>query len=158
MIVPAAGAKSRRGSSALILTSIACPERGARPVSVSRSPGRDSELLAHDVDARGHLGHWMLDLEAAVDLDERRRAVGAEQELERPCVDVPELAARTLDRRLHRLARLGRERERRRLLDELLVATLDRALALAEREHAALAVSQSTWISTCRAGTSARSR
>ncbi len=84
----------------------------------------------------------MLDLEAAVDLDERRRPVGAEQELEGPGVDVAELAAGPLDRGLHRLARLGRERHRRRLLDELLVAALNRALALAEREHAALGVAE----------------
>ena len=69
-------------------------------------------------------------------------AVRAEQELERAGVDVAELPAGALDRRLHRLARLGRERERRRLLDQLLVAPLDRALALAEREHAALAVAE----------------
>ena len=84
----------------------------------------------------------MLHLEPAVDLDERRRTVRAEQELERAGIDVSELPAGPLDRCLHRLARLGREGGRRRLLDQLLVSPLDRALALTQREHSALAVAQ----------------
>ena len=84
----------------------------------------------------------MLDLQPAVDLDERRRAVRPEQELEGAGVDVAELPAGALDGRLHRLAGLGGERERGRLLDQLLVAALDRALALAHREHAAVGVAE----------------
>ena len=77
-------------------------------------------------------------------------AVGPEQELERAGVDVADGAARALGRRLHRLAQLRRQRRRRRLLDQLLVAALERALALAERRTFPCR-SQSTWISTCRA-------
>ncbi len=83
------------------------------------------------------LGHRMLDLEARVQLDEVEAAVRAEQELERAGVAVADRAARALGGGLHLLARLGRERGRRRLLDQLLVAPLDRALALAEREDVA---------------------
>ena len=43
---------------------------------------------------------------------------------------------------LHLLAQLGVERGRRRLLDQLLVAALDRALALAAGEHAAVRVAE----------------
>ena len=100
------------------------------------------------------LGDGMLDLEPGVQLDEVEAPVRAEQELERARVRVAGREAGALGGRLHLLARLGRERGRRRLLDQLLVAALDRALALAEGEHAAVA-SASTWISTCRAGTSA---
>ena len=71
-----------------------------------------------------------------------KAAVGAEQELEGAGVLVADRPARTLGRRLHLLARLGVERRRRRLLDQLLVAPLDRALALAEREHAAVLVAE----------------
>ena len=67
---------------------------------------------------------------------------GAEQELERAGVLVADRAARALGRRLHLLARVGVERRRGRLLDELLVPPLDRALALAEREHAAVLVAE----------------
>ena len=66
----------------------------------------------------------------------------AEQELERARVLVADRAAGALDRRLHLLARRRVERGRGRLLDQLLVAALDRALALAEREHAAVLVAE----------------
>src|SRR5918994_4514573 len=79
----------------------------------------------------------MLDLQAAVDLDEVERAVWADEELERARVAVSDRLARARDRRFHFLARRRIERRGRRLLDELLVATLDRALALAQREDAA---------------------
>src|SRR5205807_6958171 len=44
--------------------------------------------------------------------------------------------------RLHRLTRLRVEGRRGRLLDQLLVAALDRALALAEREDTAVDVAE----------------
>src|SRR5918911_1316370 len=50
--------------------------------------------------------------------------------------------ASPLGRRLHRLARLGVEGRRGRLLDQLLMAPLDRALALAEGEDAAVHVAE----------------
>ena len=134
--------KSRAGSSALMRTSIAWPRRGARPVSDERLARGDAQLLADEVDARDQLGDRVLDLEAGVQLDEVERAVGREQELERAGVAVAEPLARALGGRLHRLAALRRERRRRRLLDQLLVAPLDRALALAEREHAAVRVAE----------------
>ena len=48
-----------------------------------RLAGGDADLLGDDVDARQHLGHRVLDLDAAVDLDEVEVAVAVEQELER---------------------------------------------------------------------------
>ena len=102
--------------------------------------GGDAQLLAHDVDARAELRHGMLDLKARVQLDEVEAPVGAEQELEGACVAIADGAARTLGGSLHLLAGLGRQRSRRRLLDQLLVAALDRAFALAERQHVAVVV------------------
>ena len=84
----------------------------------------------------------MLDLEAGVQLDEVERAVVSEQELERARVLVADRAAGSLDGGLHLLARRRVERGRGRLLDQLLVAALDRALALAEGEHAAVLVAE----------------
>ena len=95
-----------------------------------------------DVDAGRQLADRVLHLEAGVQLDEVEGAVGADEELERARAAVADRAAGALGRRLHLLARLGRERGRGRLLDQLLVASLDRALALAEREHAALPVAE----------------
>ena len=121
-------------------------DRVAMPRSAARDGERlargDPHLLADDIDPRDELGDRMLDLEAAVDLDEVRLALGAEQELERPRALVADRGARAGDRRLELLARLGRERGRRRLLDQLLVPPLDRALALAERQHVAVRVAE----------------
>src|SRR6185503_11447644 len=105
-----------------------------------RLPRRDPDLLPHDVDSGEHLRHRMLDLEAAVDLDEVRLALEPEEELERSGPLVSHGAARALDGRLHLLAGLGRER--RRLLHELLMPALDRAFALAEREDVPVPVAQ----------------
>src|SRR5439155_16918482 len=49
---------------------------------------------------------------------------------------------RALRRGLHLLAQIRREGGRGRFLDQLLVAALDRALTLSEREHAAVGVGQ----------------
>ena len=67
---------------------------------------------------------------------------GAEQELERAGVLVADRAARALGRRLHLLAGVGIQSRRGRLLDELLVSPLDRAFALAERQHASVLVAE----------------
>src|SRR6266567_9054865 len=50
--------------------------------------------------------------------------------------------ARARDCRLHRLARRVVERGRRRLLDQLLMAPLDRTFPLTEGEHAAVRVAE----------------
>ena len=46
--------------------------------------GGDADLLLHQVDARDHLGHRVLDLDARVHLHEVERAVLVQQELDRP--------------------------------------------------------------------------
>src|SRR5207244_2115153 len=102
----------------------------------------DRKLRAHDVDPGDELAHRMLDLEARVQLDEIEGAARVEEELEGARVRVGERAAGPLRRRLHRLARLGIERRRGRLFDQLLVAALDRALALAEGEDAPVDVAE----------------
>ena len=101
---------------------------------------RDPDLGRDEVDAGQHLGHGVLDLDAAVDLDEVRVAVAVDEELERADVLVAGGHDRA-DRALGEVRRGGRrERRRRGLLDDLLVAALDRAVALAEVDAAAVAV------------------
>src|SRR3954452_7974355 len=79
----------------------------------------------------------MLDLDPAVDLDEEEAPVAVDEELE--CPDV--LVAGRDDRSDGPFAQLrpggDREDRRGRLLDDLLVAALDRAVALAEVDAAA---------------------
>jgi len=107
---PGDGRKSCSGSSAFSRISIACPRRGARPVTGERLAGGDANLLADDIDAGAHLGHRMLDLEPCVQLDEVEAAVRAEQELEGAGVAVADGTAGTLGGVLHRLALLGAQR------------------------------------------------
>ena len=142
MIRPGAGAKSRVGSSALIRTSIGVPAAGGPAGALERRSRGDAQLLADEIDPRHHLRHGMLDLKPGIQLDEVERPVGAEQELEGAGVPVADRAARALRSGFHRLPRLVVECRRGRFLDQLLVAPLDRALALAEREHAALAIGE----------------
>ncbi len=84
----------------------------------------------------------VLDLEPGVQLDEGERAVRPDEELERAGVAVADVPARALGGGLHLLAQLVVERGRRRLLDQLLVAALHRALALAAREDVAVVVAE----------------
>jgi hypothetical protein len=119
------------------VTAPLCPAHPAE-----RLAGRDPQLLADEVDARRQLGHRMLDLQPRVQLDEVEAPARPEQELERAGVAVLDRAAGLLGGRLHLLARLRSEGRRRRFLDQLLVAALDRALALAEGEHATLGVGE----------------
>ncbi len=107
-------------------------------------PGRDPQLPLDQVQARDQLGHRVLHLEAGVHLHEvvRRRVRARDDELHRARAPVAAGAGR-LDRRLaHRRTRLLVEEHARRLLDDLLVAALEGALALAQVDHVAVAVGQ----------------
>ena len=87
-------------------------------------------LLANEVDPGDGLGYRMLDLDAAVDLDEVEVALAVQQELERPDTLVAggeNGANRQVAESL--ASRLGHGR-RRTLLDDLLVAPLDAAITL----------------------------
>jgi len=100
----------------------------------------EPDLLAHQVDAVHLLGDRVLDLEPGVHLEEVEAALRVHQELDRP----QRLVARRGDDRQRRFAEPaplpGRHHRRRALLDHLLVAALDRALALADVHGAAVAV------------------
>ena len=58
---------------------------------VDRAALGNAELLAHEVDPGDLLGDRVLDLQAGVDLEERDRAVLADQELAGACADVADL-------------------------------------------------------------------
>ncbi len=82
----------------------------------------------------------MLDLEPRVHLQEEEPPVGAEEELDGSGADVSD-GLRSPDRRITQFgSQRGRHRWRGRLLDDLLVPPLDRALPLAERPHGAVRV------------------
>ena len=105
-----------------------------------RLAGRDEHLLAHDVDAGDGLRDRVLDLDAGVHLEEEVLAFLSEKPFDR--------SGRAVR---HRTCGLDRERAdvrtelradggRGRLLDELLVAALDGAVALAEMDDVPVTV------------------
>src|SRR5512139_3498965 len=109
---------------------------------LQRQAGGDADLLLHDVDAGDGLGDGVLDLQPGVHLHEVELVVGIEQEFDRAGVDVahrPGSAHRQLADVL--TLRLGQLRTRRDL-DELLVAPLDRAVALEQVDDVALGVAE----------------
>ena len=100
-----------------------------------RRAGGDAELLDHDVDAGDRLRHRMLDLQPRVHLDEVELAVLVE-ELDRAGAGIAEIGDRVGDGLADPLALRVVQRRRRRLLPDLLVAPLQRAVALAEMDRA----------------------
>ena len=107
---------------------------------VSRSPRGDPNLPLHQIEARHHLGDRVLDLEPRVHLEEVERSVRVEQELDRAGVGVAD-RARPPRRPQSAMppAQVRIDGDRRRFLDDLLMAALDRALALDERNDRAVA-------------------
>ncbi len=94
----------------------------------------DAQLPLHQIEARDQLRHRMLDLQARVHLDEvpgrRRRQIAAlHQELDRARPLVADRLGAGDSRAADLGAQLRRHAGRRRLLDHLLVAPLQRAVA-----------------------------
>ena len=110
----------------------------------------DADLLLHDVDAGDHLGHRMLDLEPRVDLDEVELAA-LEQELERRSALVTELVAGLGAALGNAGAAALVQLLRRRLLDDLLMPALHRAVAVAEMDRVAEPVREHLELDVARA-------
>src|SRR5207302_218865 len=80
---------------------------------------------------------WMLDLQAGVHLEEVEAPVPVDEELDRPSVGVAD-GLRDLDGGdAEPTPQLVVDRRRGRLLDQLLMPPLDRAVALAQPDHLA---------------------
>ena len=105
-------------------------------------PGGYPELFLDDIDPGHQLGHRVLDLDSGVHFHEEETTVLGEEELDRAGVFVPCGAGRSHRRLTHLGPKLCVEGDRWRLLDDFLVAPLDRAFALAEVDHPALRISE----------------
>lgn len=143
--VPPEGRKPRAGSSAQRRASTAWPVRAmASWAKGSGSPHGHPQLPRDEVDPGDQLGDGVLDLEAGVHLHEAvpGRVVARDDELDRPGAGVA-AGAGGLDGGLaHRGPGRLVQQDARRLLDDLLVAALERALALAEVDDVAVAVGE----------------
>ena len=107
-----------------------------------RLAARDPELQFDEVEPGDELGHGMFDLQARVHFHEVETAVGIEQELDRARADVTD-RPRHRDRRLaHAFAQALVDGRGGRFLDDLLVAPLYRAVALAQVDDVALTVGE----------------
>ena len=106
------------------------------------APRGEPELLLHDVHPGDELRHRVLHLEAGVHLQEPEGAVAVVEELARGGVAKPGRAAHP-DRHRVEPAALGLGQAGcRGLLDQLLVAPLHRAVALADRDDVAGCVAE----------------
>ena len=92
--------------------------------------GGDPDLLLDQVDAGDHLGDGVFDLDPGVDLDEVEVVVGVDQELAGARVDVAGGAGQPDGGLAQPGADLEGQGRRRRFLDELLMAALQRAIAV----------------------------
>src|SRR6476660_3105523 len=101
--------------------------------------GGDADLLEYEIDVGDHLGHGMLDLDTGVHLDEVEPAVLVE-ELDRADAELLQVAHRLRHGLADLVARRLVERGGVAFLPDLLVAALQRAVALAQMNGAAMAV------------------
>ena len=91
-----------------------------------------------EIDAEHRLGDWVLDLEPSVHFKEGEiLADGIVDILHRPRRGVGDARPQSHRGRVEACAHRIRQARRRGLLDDLLVAALERAIALAKRHHAA---------------------
>ena len=88
------------------------------------------------------LAHGVLDLQARVHLEERDGAIGPDEELAGSGADVADLLEDRLRRVVQRLGLLVREERRGRLLDELLVTALQRAVARGDHDDVACGIGE----------------
>ena len=104
--------------------------------------GRNPDHLLDEVEPGDELGDRMLDLQPRVHLQEIEGAVLAGDELDRAGAVVADGLGQRHGLLAHGLAGLGIEQRGRRLLDHLLVATLDGAFALAQVDDMPVLVAQ----------------
>jgi hypothetical protein len=110
-----------------------------------RLAGRGAQLQFDEIEAGDHLGHRMFHLKPRVHLHEieciwLEAIAGIGDELHRAGADIAHRFGRRHGRAPHDLAHFVRHPRRRSLLDHLLVAPLQRAVALEQMNASAMAV------------------
>ncbi len=101
---------------------------------------RDGKLQLDEVQSGHQFGHRVLDLQAGIHLQEAEVPGGIEQEFDRPGPDIADRPRRRDRRRAEPRPQSHIHGGRGRFLDDLLVATLDRALAFAQVDDVTVAV------------------
>ncbi len=111
-----------------------------RAIERQRQAVGDAKLFDDQVHAAGFFRHRVLDLQARVDLQERQGAIAAEQELHRTGTDIARFGADRASRLVNALAQFVIQIRRWRFFDQLLVATLQRAVTGADHNHPAMTI------------------
>src|SRR5262249_8334322 len=115
-------------------------ERHVALLERERLAGGDADHLLDQIDAGHELGHRMLDLQPRVHLEEIEARVLADDELDGAGGIVTDRLGQRDRLRTHGGAGRRVDQRRRGFLDDLLVAALDRAFALAEMNNVAVPV------------------
>ena len=116
-----------------------------------RLAGGDPDLPLDEIDAGDHLGDRVLDLEPGVHLEEEEVAVLVD-ELDRAGVVVADRLGGLDGGLAHRVLDAVGQAGRRRLLDQLLVAALGRAVAGRDPHHVAVLVADDLDLDVARPG------
>ena len=113
--------------------------------------GGDADLRFHEIDARDHFGDGMLDLDARVHLDKVQIAGFFAEKFDGARAGVANAFESFGDEAADAVARGLIERDRRRFLENLLVAALERAFAFAEVNDAAMVIAHDLKFDVARA-------
>ena len=112
---------------------------------------RDLQLQPHEVDPGHGLGDGMLDLDARVHLQEIELPLLVEQELDGARADIADRLGGADGGRAHARAKFRRDGRGGRFLDDLLMAALDRAIALAHVNDRTVFVAENLHLDMARA-------
>ena len=104
--------------------------------------GGDGDLKLYEIEAGDLLGDRMFDLQTRVHFQKIKIEVGVDQEFDSAGVDVAAGAREAHRGVAHFLAQVGRDDWRGRLFDHFLMAPLDGAFPLTERDDAAVSVGE----------------
>ena len=102
----------------------------------------DPNLPLHQIEPGDTLGHWMLNLQPGVHLQKVKFATGVQQKLHRAGADIVHRPGRLHRGLTHGLPQLRRHHRTGGLLHHLLMATLQRAISLAQMNDVAVGVGE----------------
>ncbi len=124
------------------LVGVSGARRGVARAIGQWPPRGDPQLLRDQVEIGDELRDTVLDLQPRVDLEEPELSIPVEEELGRRRIRQAGGPRGTDGHRVQLATLVGRQPGGRRFLDELLMATLDRAISLPQRDDLARGVAQ----------------
>ena len=122
-------------------------DRAAAPLDIGLVQAKtvaagDRDLLGDQVHAGDDLGHRMLDLDPRVHLEEIKRLLLVDEELHRAGAAIGKALREAYGGLVETATQEFGQSGRGRFLDQFLIATLDRAVPLAQVDHASCAIAE----------------